>query len=130
MAQIGASGTKSDFFIQTESKQVAGKTERRTKHVPQRTCVGCHLVLPKRSLIRIVRGAQGIAVDPTGKAAGRGAYLHNRQSCWERGLKGSLAHALKVDLTEQDFEIFTAFMRTLPEESADDIGPVSEQVNP
>jgi uncharacterized protein len=128
--QIGASGTKSDFFVQAESKKVAGKTERRIKHVPQRTCVGCHLVLPKRSLIRIVRGAQGITVDSTGKASGRGAYLHNRRSCWERGIKGSLAHALKVDLTEQDMEIFKAFMRTLPEESTDELISDSEQVNP
>ena len=92
--------------------------------------MGCQLVLPKRGLIRIVRGAQGISVDPTGKVSGRGAYLHNRRSCWERGLKGSLAHALKVDLTEQDIEIFKAFMNTLPEETADETGPDSEQVNP
>jgi len=38
------------------------------------------------------------------KAAGRGAYLHNCKECWETGLKGSLAHALKVALTDQDRE--------------------------
>ena len=46
-------------------------------------------------MIRIVRSAKGSRVDPTGKAAGRGAYLHAQRSCWERGLKGPLAHALK-----------------------------------
>jgi predicted RNA-binding protein YlxR (DUF448 family) len=87
----------------------------RRKHVPQRTCVGCREVLPKRSLIRIVRRPDAVQVDPTGKLAGRGAYLHDRRSCWERGLKGALANALKTDLTEKDREILSAFMVTLPE---------------
>ena len=75
-------------------KEVAKKPTKRVKHVPQRTCVGCRQVLAKRTLIRVVRTAEGVRVDPTGKAAGRGAYLHNLRSCWERGLKGALAHAL------------------------------------
>jgi hypothetical protein len=74
-------------------------------------------VLPKRSLIRLVRQPEGVQIDPTGKLAGRGAYLHNRRSCWERGLKGPLAHALKVDLTPADLERLREFMLTLTEES-------------
>lgn len=93
------------------------KKPRKGKHVPQRTCVGCRQVLPKRSLIRIVRTMDGVRVDPTGKLAGRGAYLHDRRSCWERGLKGALAHALKVDLTAEDREHLLAFMASLPEET-------------
>jgi hypothetical protein len=74
------------------------------------------MVLPKRSLIRIVRGPEGIQVDPTGKSAGRGAYLHDRRSCWDRGLKGALASALKADLTAEDRERLFLFMASLPEE--------------
>jgi len=74
---------------------------RRTRHVPQRTCVGCRQVLPKRTLLRVVRGAHGVHLDPTGKAPGRGAYLHDRRSCWENGLQGSLARALKTELTPE-----------------------------
>jgi uncharacterized protein len=85
------------------------------KHVPQRTCVGCREVLPKRTLIRIVRRPEAIQIDATGKLAGRGAYLHDRRSCWERGLKGALANALKIELTEQDKETLLAFMASLPE---------------
>jgi len=96
---------------------VSGKAAKRPKHIPQRTCVGCHTVLPKRSLIRLVRQPEGVQIDPTGKLAGRGAYLHNRRSCWERGLKGPLAHALKVDLTPADLERLREFMLTLTEES-------------
>jgi predicted RNA-binding protein YlxR (DUF448 family) len=94
---------------------VSKKTTRR-KHVPQRTCVGCREVLPKRSLIRIVRTPEAVQVDPTSKMAGRGAYLHDQRSCWERGLKGALAHALKTELTDRDRERLTEFMSSLPED--------------
>lgn len=71
--------------------------------------------MAKRQLVRIVRTADGVQVDPTGKLAGRGAYLHDRRSCWEAGLKATLAHALKVQLTVADRERLQAFMNTLPE---------------
>jgi predicted RNA-binding protein YlxR (DUF448 family) len=85
--------------------------------VPQRTCVGCRSVLPKRSLIRIVRTPEAVLIDPTGKMAGRGAYLHDRRECWERGLKGALAHALKTELSAEDRQRLTDFMANLPEAS-------------
>ena len=98
---------------------MAKKPVQRVKHIPQRTCVGCRTVLPKRQLIRIVRSPEGVQVDSTGKLAGRGAYLHDRLSCWERGLKGALAHALKVELAHEERERLQAFMETLPEESGE-----------
>ena len=79
--------------------------------------MGCREVIPKRQLIRIVRSPEGVQVDRTGKMAGRGAYMHDRRSCWERGLKGALAHALKTELTAEDRERLQVFMETLPEES-------------
>jgi len=94
---------------------VSQKTGKR-KHVPQRTCVGCRNVLPKRSLIRIVRGPAGVQIDPTGKMAGRGAYLHNQRSCWERGLKGALAGALKTEITIEERDRLMAFSASLPDE--------------
>lgn len=96
------------------------KKLRKHKHVPQRTCVGCREVLPKRSLIRIVRGPQGVQIDPTGKLSGRGAYLHDRRSCWERGIKGALAVALKTEINAAEKVELTRFMATLPEEISDD----------
>jgi uncharacterized protein len=59
---------------------------------------------------------EGVLVDPTGKLAGRGAYLHNRRSCWENGLKGPLAHALKAELTADEIQSLRQFMLTLPED--------------
>jgi len=93
---------------------VSGKPGKPLKHYPLRTCVGCRTVLLKRSLIRLVRRAEGVRVDPTGKLAGRGAYLHNRRSCWEMGLKGALEHALKTTLTTDDTQRLRQFMETLP----------------
>lgn len=91
------------------------KPVQRVKHVPQRTCVGCRTVLAKRQLVRVVRTPDGVQVDPTGKLAGRGAYLHDRRSCWDTGLKGGLAHALKAELKPAERERLQAFMNTLPE---------------
>ena len=101
------------------------KVVQKRKHIPQRTCVGCREVLPKRSLIRIVQTQDGVRIDPTGKMAGRGAYLHNLFSCWERGLKGSVAQALKTELKEEDRKQLIIYMATLP-----DVEPAhAEQVN-
>ena len=71
--------------------------------------------MAKRQLLRIVRTADGVRIDPTGKLAGRGAYLHDRRSCWEAGLGGSLARALKATLTAADREHLATFMNALPE---------------
>jgi predicted RNA-binding protein YlxR (DUF448 family) len=94
---------------------MAKKPVQRVKHVPQRTCVGCREVLPKRRMIRIVRTAEGVRVDPTSKMAGRGAYLHDRRECWERGLKGALANALKTTLSVDERVNLEEYMSTLSE---------------
>jgi predicted RNA-binding protein YlxR (DUF448 family) len=77
--------------------------------------VGCHTVMPKRQLVRIVRTAEGVLIDPTGKRAGRGAYLHDRRSCWEAGLRGSLSRALRVELTAADRDRLQAFADAIAE---------------
>jgi len=71
-------------------------------------------------MLRIVRTAEGVQVDPTGKLAGRGSYLHDKRSCWERGLKGALAHALKTELSNDDRVRLEEFMNTLPIEAETD----------
>jgi len=96
---------------------VAKTTRKKRKHIPQRTCVGCRTVQPKRSMTRLVRTIDGVQIDLTGKLAGRGAYLHDLRSCWEAGLKGSLARALKTEITVEDHDRLTAFMESLSEET-------------
>ena len=86
------------------------------RHTPTRTCVGCRETLAKRNLIRIVRTPEGVQVDRTGKIAGRGAYLHDRRSCWETALRGPLEKALKTDISSADLEALQTFMIDLPDE--------------
>ncbi|HQN43639.1 MAG TPA: YlxR family protein [Anaerolineaceae bacterium] len=93
------------------------KVKPRVKHTPQRTCVGCRLVMPKRTLSRVVRTPEGVQLDPSGKANGRGAYVHNSRDCWQRALKGALANALRVELSDSDRTQLEAFVQTLPEET-------------
>jgi uncharacterized protein len=70
-------------------------------------------------MVRIVRTANGMQVDPTGKLAGRGAYLHDKRECWARGMRGALAHALKAELTAEDRARLEDFMNTLPSHDDD-----------
>jgi uncharacterized protein len=92
--------------------------------------VGCRQTLAKRGMIRIVRTPEGLRVDPTGKIPGRGAYLHDRRLCWERGLKGALANALKIDLSDSDRELLRDFITTLPEEEAVDTASSPAEAQP
>jgi len=56
-------------------------TQRRE---PVRTCVACRQEAGKGSLVRVVRRADGAAaLDVSGRAHGRGAYLHRDPSCIE-----------------------------------------------
>lgn len=106
--------------------KVTKKPVQRVKHVPQRTCVGCREVLPKRKLIRLVRTGEGVQVDPTGKLAGRGAYLHDRRECWDRALKGALGHALKLTLTVDDRARLEEYMKTLPADAETEVAGIGE----
>lgn len=58
------------------------------KNIPNRTCIGCNEIKPKKELIRIVKNKEGnIFVDKTGKANGRGAYLCDNIECLEKAIK-------------------------------------------
>jgi len=90
------------------------------RHIPQRTCIVTRETGDKRGLIRIVRTPEGrVAVDPTGKKNGRGAYLTADRVIWERALKGNiLGRALKVDINPEDTAALQAYAETLPAETS------------
>jgi predicted RNA-binding protein YlxR (DUF448 family) len=73
--------------------------------------------MPKKALIRIVRTTEGVKVDLTGKAPGRGAYIHGLRSCWEKALKGPVSRALKTELSNEDRQALLAFTQSLPDEN-------------
>lgn len=88
----------------------------RVKHVPVRTCVACREPGAKRGLTRIVRTPEGeVKVDPTGKLNGRGAYLCDKPSCWERALSTPvLSRALNVQFTDETRDYIKDFAAGLP----------------
>lgn len=90
------------------------------RRVPERTCIVCKQVRPKRELIRIVRTPENhVELDPTGKKSGRGAYLCARRSCWEPALhKGKLEHEFNLTLLPEDRIALEAYIETLPQETA------------
>jgi len=89
-----------------------GKSKQpRTKHIPQRTCVACRQKRDKRSLTRIVRTADdGIVIDSTGKRNGRGAYLCDQPSCWDKALSDIrlLNRALMAEIGEAELAMIAA----------------------
>jgi len=59
-------------------------------------------------------------VDPTGKANGRGAYIHPVRACWEKALKGgTIRNALKFTPATDDIEALRALGMALPVEESD-----------
>lgn len=81
-----------------------GQQPVRVRPVPQRTCIACRTTSAKREFVRLVRTPAGhVEVDPTGKKAGRGAYLCTTAACWELALKKDrLSAALKTRLLPED----------------------------
>lgn len=102
--------------MNTSQQAKRGLKGPRPKHVPQRMCVTCRDRSAKLALTRIVRSPEGeIAVDPTGKRNGRGAYLCDDPRCWERALhSGGLSRALNSEITPMAAEQLRAHAATLP----------------
>jgi len=91
--------------------RATGHPTRRLRHVPQRTCVVCRRQVDKRRLTRVVRTADsGVLIDPTGKRNGRGAYLCDQPSCWERATRQAaiLNQALNAQVTEAELAAIAA----------------------
>jgi predicted RNA-binding protein YlxR (DUF448 family) len=85
----------------------------KVRHIPQRLCVACRQMRPKRDLVRVVRTpAREVRVDPTGKASGRGAYVCPSGECAEVAVReGRLAHALEVPIPPTVAEELLAAIR-------------------
>lgn len=98
----------------TQQRQKRKKPVRQ-KHVPIRTCVACRETGAKRGLTRIVRGPEGdVAIDPTGKRNGRGAYLCDKAACWDRAVSSPLlARALNTEIAPETTQSMKAFAASL-----------------
>ena len=63
---------------------------QKIKKIPQRRCIGCQESFEKKSLIRVVRTAEGnVELDFTGKKSGRGAYICKNSTCFKKARKAN-----------------------------------------
>ena len=54
-------------------------------------CVSCRQMKPKKEMLRVVKDKEGaIALDRTGKAPGRGAYVCDDPACVKKLAKGKI----------------------------------------
>lgn len=80
------------------------------KHEPERMCALCRARAPKRELLRVVWDGASVALDPAGKAPGRGAYVGRLGACWaDPGLVPKLQRALKAEFSGQDAALLRGF---------------------
>ena len=62
-----------------------------TKKIPLRQCIACRELKEKRSMLRVVKTAEGkIFLDFSSKASGRGAYVCDNPDCIKKLKKGRL----------------------------------------
>ena len=76
------------------------------KKIPARQCIGCMTSRPKKELVRVVRSKEGaVALDETGKAPGRGAYLCRSAACLAKARKKrSLERAFGAQVPQEVFQ--------------------------
>ena len=95
------------------------KNGNNVKAAPKRlrTCIACGQQQGKTSLHRVVRTPEGsIEYDPSGRAAGRGAYICSSE-CLSRAFSSKrLDKALKMKVDEQDKQRVAEQMRLAFEE--------------
>ena len=77
-------------------------------------CVACRSSRPKRELQRVVRTpGRDVVFDPSGRLAGRGAYVCLGTDCLTQAIKkGALARALDTPLPAAFLEAATGAITT------------------
>ncbi len=77
----------------------------KAKKVPMRRCAGCGESKPKNEMIRIAGYENNVAIDPTGRAKGRGVYLCKSSECFEKACKKkALGRSLGMDISKEQYE--------------------------
>lgn len=77
------------------------------KKIPQRMCIACRELKEKRSMLRVVKNADGkIFLDFSSKASGRGAYICDNPDCVSKLKKQRILN--KVFSCAVEDEIYSA----------------------
>ncbi|WP_018932632.1 RNase P modulator RnpM [Gracilibacillus lacisalsi] len=76
------------------------------RKVPLRKCVVTQEMMPKGSLIRVVKTKEGeVFVDPTGKRNGRGAYVSKDLQVIDKAEKnGALEKQLEIKIPQEIYD--------------------------
>lgn len=82
------------------------KQQPKQRKIPLRKSVVSGEMLPKKELLRIVRDKEGkVAIDSTGRANGRGAYIAlEPEEVKESQKKGILERSLEAKLSDEFYE--------------------------
>ena len=78
----------------------------KVRKIPQRMCLGCQEMKPKKELIRVVKNKEGeISIDLIGKAPGRGSYICKSIDCFEKAYKAKrFERALSTQISPEIYE--------------------------
>lgn len=81
-------------------------SEKPGKKPHLRRCTGCMSFKEKNELIRLYLTEEGcIAIDRTGKAGGRGAYICKDEECLKKAFKRrALEHGFKMRVSDENKE--------------------------
>ncbi|AWE06714.1 DUF448 domain-containing protein [Lysinibacillus sp. 2017] len=84
-----------------------------SKKIPLRKCVATGEMLPKKSMIRVVRSKEGeVSVDITGKKSGRGAYVSKSEQAVENARKKNiLDRQLDAKVPDEVYEELLTLIR-------------------
>lgn len=77
-----------------------------TKKIPQRQCVGCGEMKPKKEMTRIIRTTEGeFIIDSTGKKNGRGAYICDNSECLKKAVRShGLERSFKTSIPQEVYD--------------------------
>lgn len=88
------------------------------KKTPQRQCIGCGAMKPKKEMIRVIKTPENeIKIDGTGKMNGRGAYICHLTECLSLALKNKgLERSLKIKIPDEIYDRLLKELNSLESE--------------
>ena len=78
----------------------------KVRKIPQRMCVGCQEMRPKKEMTRVVKTPDNsVEIDLTGKRPGRGAYVCPKEECLQKAIKArrlekALHHVISTEIID------------------------------
>ena len=80
----------------------------KVRKIPQRKCMGCGEMKPKKELIRVVRTPENeVKLDFTGRLNGRGAYICPDSGCLAKARKnGRISRSFGCEISDELYKEF------------------------